>query len=217
MKYIEIEILMKMIIKDQKTLENSCTELSKKLPEFERILNIHGFPRMRKSAGGFKSLLKTIVSQQLSVAAAKNIWERVEDGGFSSLKGAKSAEESDLRSVGLSRQKIKYFKSLAFADIKYNPLHKLEDHEVISELTSVKGIGLWTAEIYLMFSMMRSDIFPAGDLALQISASYLLSCNEKLNEKRIREVSSSWSPNRTAAALMLWDYYTTVKNRKGIF
>ena len=206
-----------MMINDQKSLEYSCNELVKNYSEFKKILDIHGFPQIRKRNGGFKSLLKTITSQQLSVAAARNIWERIENKGLASLNGIKSASEDDLRSVGLSRQKIKYAKSLAFAKIKYNSLNELEDLEVISQLTSVKGIGLWTAEIYLMFSMMRVDIFPAGDLALQISASHLLKLNEKLNEKKMREVSLLWSPNRTAAALMLWDYYTSVKNRKGIF
>ena len=81
----------------------------------------------------------------------------------------------------------------------------------------MKGIGLWTAEIYLMFSMKRVDIFPAGDLALQISASHLMGIDKKFNEKMMREKSISWSPNRTAAALMLWDYYVSVKNRKGNF
>ena len=210
-------MLVEIIIKDQKSLENSCEELINRTPKFKQVLNLHGFPSIRKRSGGFKALLKTIISQQLSVAAASNIWERVESQGFANLKAIKSADEAALRSLGLSRQKVQYVKSLAFSGIKFHTFEGSDDEEIISVLTSVKGIGLWSAEIYLMFSMMRSDIFPAGDLALQISASHLFENNEKLSEKELRETSLSWSPNRSAAALMLWDYYASVKNRKGIF
>ena len=205
-----------MKIINQKTLENSCIDLISQEPKFGYIYELHGFPKVRKSNSGFKALLKTIISQQVSVAAAANIWSRLQVAGFASLEGIKSAKESQLRDVGLSRQKIKYVNSLACADIKYSKLARLDNTEIIRILTSVKGIGMWTAEIYLMFSMQRSDIFPAGDLALQISASHLLGCKEKFNEKQMREKSLTWSPNRTVAALMLWNYYTSVKNRKGI-
>lgn len=208
---------MEITIKDQKSLENSCEQLINHTPKFKQVLDLHGFPSIRKRSGGFKALLKTIISQQLSVAAASNIWGRVESQGFANLKAIKSADEAVLRSLGLSRQKVQYVKSLAFSGIKFNTFEGSDDEEIISALTSVKGIGLWSAEIYLMFSMMRSDIFPAGDLALQISASHLFENNEKLSEKELREKSLSWSPNRSAAALMLWDYYASVKNRKGIF
>ena len=208
---------MEITIKDQKSLENSCEQLINHTPKFKEVLDLHGFPSIRKRSGGFKALLKTIISQQLSVAAASNIWGRVESQGFANLKAIKSADEAVLRSLGLSRQKVQYVKSLAFSGIKFNTFEGSDDEEIISALTSVKGIGLWSAEIYLMFSMMRSDIFPAGDLALQISASHLFENNEKLSEKELREKSLSWSPNRSAAALMLWDHYAFVKNRKGIF
>jgi len=206
-----------MIIKDQKSLEKSCIELISIESKFETIYNIHGFPKLRKAESGFSALLKTIVSQQLSVAAAANIWARVETNGFSTVEGIKSASDAALRDVGLSRQKIEYTKSLASSEINYSTLDRLNNQDIITQLTSVKGIGLWTAEIYLMFSMKRVDIFPAGDLALQISASHLMGIDKKFNEKMMREKSISWSPNRTAAALMLWDYYVSVKNRKGIF
>ena len=206
-----------MIIKDQKSLEKSCIELISIESKFETIYSIHGFPKLRKVESGFSALLKTIVSQQLSVAAAANIWARVEANGFSTVEGIKSASDAALRDVGLSRQKINYTKSLASSEINYSTLDRLNNQDIITQLTSVKGIGLWTAEIYLMFSMKRVDIFPAGDLALQISASHLMGIDKKFNEKMMREKSISWSPNRTAAALMLWDYYVSVKNRKGIF
>ena len=186
-------------------------------PKFDVIFQIFGYPKIRKADGGFKALLKTIISQQLSVAAAANIWARLEENGYASLDGIKRAKESELREVGLSRQKIKYVNSLAWVDIDFSSLARLDSDEVIKILTSVKGIGMWTAEIYLMFSMQRSDIFPAGDLALQISASHLMGRREKFSEKQLREKSLAWSPNRSAAALMLWDYYVSVKNRKGIF
>lgn len=206
-----------MIIVDQLSLEKSCKDLILIEPKFKKILDIHGLPRLRKSAVGFKALLKTIISQQLSVAAARNIWERFESNGFASLKRLKITTDSEFKSVGLSRQKINYVRSLATSNINYRKLGELDNHEIISQLTSIKGIGLWTAEIYLMFSMMRCDVFPAGDLALQVSSTHFLGLREKLNEKQMREVSALWSPSRTAAALMLWDYYGTVKNRKGIF
>ena len=88
---------MEIIIKDQKSLENSCEHLINHTPKFKQVLDLHGFPSIRKRSGGFKALLKTIISQQLSVAAASNIWERVESQGFANLKAIKSADEAVLR------------------------------------------------------------------------------------------------------------------------
>ena len=128
---------------------------------------------------------KTIVGQQLSIASASAIWNRFLDSGFNDGYNLRSAKDSELRAIGLSRQKIHYLKSLANSNIKYEELDKFSNEKIINLLTSIKGIGQWTAEIYLIFSLKREDVFPAGDLALQEASRLLLQVNTRPTEQEI--------------------------------
>ncbi len=129
--------------------------------------------RCRCAAGrtGFAQLLSAIVSQQVSVASAAAIWARLQAAGMVTPEAIRAVDESALRDLGLSRQKAAYAGALAAAEIDFAALRRMPDAEVIATLVAVRGIGIWTAEIYAMFSLGRADVFAPGDLALQESAA----------------------------------------------
>ena len=126
------------------------------------------------------------------------------------------ATEAGLRACGLSRQKIKYAHALAAADIDYAGLGQRPTAQVIETLVKVPGIGLWTAEIYAMFSLGRADVFPAGDLALAEGARLIFDLSERPKDRALRQLAENWSPWRAVAARLLWAYYKHAKDRDGI-
>ncbi len=185
-------------------------------PRFTIAYNATALPRLRLHQGGFKHLCQIIVSQQLSVAAADSIWQRLNDKQLIAETALKQADSNKLRACGLSKQKIRYLKSLAEHHIDYAALKQQSDAHVIKTLTAVTGIGRWTAEIYLLFSLNRSDVFAANDLALQAATQALFALPERPKERRMRELAADWSPHRSAAAYLLWAYYRVLNQREGI-
>lgn len=125
-------------------------------------------------------------------------------------------DDAALAACGLSRPKIRYARALAEADLNYDLLAKQTEDAAIAELTAVTGIGTWTAEIYLMFSVGRADVFAAGDLALQEAARLIFGLPERPAEKDLRALAEDWSPWRSVAARLLWAYYRVAKQREGI-
>lgn len=170
---------------------------------------------LRRRPGGYRALLWAITGQQLSTASAAACWARIEAAGFDRPSPVAEASEEALRAAGFSRQKARYAKALAAADIDYGALAALPDPEVEAILTAVPGIGRWTAEIYLAFSLGRADVLPAGDLALQEAARHLLGLDTRPNEREMRLVAAAWSPWRGVAARALWAYYRGITNREG--
>ncbi|CTQ50539.1 DNA-3-methyladenine glycosylase 2 [Jannaschia donghaensis] len=128
----------------------------------------------------------------------------------------RQATDEEMRACGLSRQKIKYFRSLAEADIDFDALRDAPTEEVIATLTAVSGVGRWTAEIYAMFSLGHADVFAPNDLALQEGARMLLGLPDRPKEKEMRAIAEAWSPWRAVAARLLWAYYAAMKQREGI-
>jgi len=171
---------------------------------------------LRRRTDGFAQLLSAIVSQQLSVASAASIWKRVQDADMDKPANIAAASDEDLRACGLSRQKIRYVRALVDADIDYVALRELPSSEVIKTLTTVSGIGVWTAEIYAMFSLGRADVFAPGDLALQEAARLLFDLPTRPTEKELRQMAQAWTPWRAVAARALWAYYKVAKEREGI-
>ena len=131
-------------------------------------------------------------------------------------KNVRAASEEALRALGLSRQKARYVKALAEADIDYAALRTLPSDDVIANLTAVPGIGRWTAEIYVKFALGRADAFAAGDLALQEGARLVFDLPDRPTEKTLRKMAEDWSPWRSVAARILWAYYSAAKQREGI-
>jgi DNA-3-methyladenine glycosylase II len=171
-----------------------------------------GAPASRKRSPGFASLLRIIINQQVSVQAGQAIWQGLENG-IKAPTPEVTLEVSieDLRGCGLSRAKAGCAKELAGAildgSLDLDGLKRLDDDGVLEQLTRIKGIGRWTAEIYLMFALGRPDIWPSGDLALAVAAERLLGLAERPDPKKLEVIAEAWRPWRTSAAVMLWHYY----------
>ncbi len=185
-------------------------------PRFARALKQTGPLPLRLRPEGFAQLLSAIVSQQVSVASARAIWGRMKAAGLTGPRKIMWASDEELRAVGLSRQKIRYARELAAARINFTKLRDLPTDDVVETLVAVPGIGIWTAEIYAMFSLGRADVFAPGDLALQEAAKVLFDLPERPKERALREMAQAWSPWRSVAARLLWSYYRVAKNREGI-
>lgn len=185
-------------------------------PRFAPVYEQVGVPSLRRNEGGFAALLRAIVGQQLSVAAASSIWQRLVDAGLITPKTLIQADDEDLKAQGLSRQKIRYVRSLVDHDIDYQALTNMSDSEIIDTLTAVTGIGRWTAEMYLLFSLGRADILAVDDLAIRVAAMPLLELPERPTPKQLKVATQSWSPYRSAASLLLWAHYGWLRDREAM-
>lgn len=185
-------------------------------PRFAAALAQTGTLPTRLRGDGFDSLLSAIVSQQISVASAASVWKRLGDAGLMTEQAVSAVDDDTLRGCGLSRPKIRYVRALADAQVNYTALHQMPSGQVIKTLTTVTGIGQWTAEIYAMFSLGRADVFAHGDLALQESAKILFQLDHRPSEKEMVVMAQDWSPWRSVAARLLWAYYRIAKKREGI-
>jgi DNA-3-methyladenine glycosylase II len=171
-----------------------------------------GYPEPRVRDPGYRTLLRTIVGQQVSVAAAASVWHKLEDllGEDVPHDGLLEQEFDALRACGLSRQKQGYARSLcelvASGELDLTRL-PADDEEAIAQLIRIKGIGRWSAEIYLLFAEGRPDIWPAGDLAVQAGIGRILGLPERPTEKATRELAEAWRPHRGAVAIFTWHCY----------
>jgi DNA-3-methyladenine glycosylase II len=202
---------MPHVVLDAANLKKAMRHLAKVDSDFARVLKEVGLPQLREVPTGFSGLMRSIVGQQVSVHAARSIWLRLEaavpsmdPGDFLRLS------DQELRAVGLSAAKMRYGRSLA-ADIvegriDFEALAALDDEAAIAMLTQAKGIGRWTAEIYLMFAHGRPDIMPGLDLGLVIAAQHLKRLRKRPDAKRLVRIAEPWRPWRSAAALLLWHY-----------
>ncbi len=204
------------IIETDECVAEGAAWLVQREPRFARVLEEAGPPPLRRRADGFAQLLSAIVSQQISVAAAAGIWARLEAAGVTTPGALAARDVEDLRALGLSRPKARYAKALAEAALDYEGLRALPDEEAIAALVAVPGIGRWTAEIYLMFSLGRADVFAPGDLALQEAARALFGLEARPSAKALAGMAEAWSPWRGVAARMLFAYYRVARNREGI-
>jgi len=181
-------------------------------PAIAAALARTGYPEPRIRATGYRTLLRTIVGQQVSVAAAASMWRKLEAqlGEEMPAEALLAAEFDELRACGLSRQKQGYARSLcelvAGGELDLDNL-PADDEEAIALLTRIKGIGRWSAEIYLLFAEGRPDIWPAGDLAVQAGIGRILGLDERPSEKATRELAESWRPHRGAVAILTWHCY----------
>ncbi|MEO7814021.1 MAG: DNA-3-methyladenine glycosylase 2 family protein [Sphingomicrobium sp.] len=203
------------MVRTTQSLNHSLDALAAAEPAFARTIASHGRPEPRLSEPGVETLLRTIVGQQVSVAAARSMWARL-SGAFGEpidLNALLAATDEELRALGQSRQKSGYLRSLAGLILSGElDLTKLpaDDEEAIALLTRVKGIGRWSAEIYLLFAEGRGDVWPAGDLAVQIELGRMLGLGERPSEKQLRELAEAWRPHRGAAAVLAWHSYNNI-------
>ncbi|WP_425230668.1 DNA-3-methyladenine glycosylase family protein [Sphingomonas sp.] len=183
-------------------------------PAFAAGIDRVGYPPERVRDRGFATLLRTIVGQQVSVKAADAVWRKLdaEIGDATDPLRVAAATDDQLRAAGLSRQKAGYARSLADEVTSGRlPLAALpqDDEEAIAALVRVNGIGRWSAEIYLLFAEGRPDIWPAGDLAVQIEVGRLLGHAGRPSEKLVRALAEAWRPHRGAAAIFAWHHYNS--------
>lgn len=202
------------MVRTVESIKASVEELARREQAFAKVLDSIGHPEPRASDRGSQTLLRTIVGQQVSVAAARSMWNKLTAryGDPVDLDALSIASDEELRDAGLSRQKAGYARSLA--GLVLNGELDLEalpgdDEEAIALLTKVKGIGRWSAEIYLLFAEGRPDAFPAGDLAVQIEIGKLLGLPDRPSEKQLREIAEAWRPHRGAAAVLAWHSYNS--------
>ena len=176
--------------------------------EFARI----GLPPRRERPPGFPTILRIILGQQVSTAAANAMWAKMTAAIDPLTPEALMAHNAEtLRPFGLSRQKTAYALGLAgdlvSGRVDLARVEAMEDEEAIAELIKIKGIGRWSAEVYLLFALGRKDIWPAGDLALQVALQRLKGLRKRPDPKRMIKLAEIWRPHRGAAAHFLWHYY----------
>jgi DNA-3-methyladenine glycosylase II len=178
-----------------------------------RALERIGYPAPRQRQPGFATLLRIMVAQQLSTRSAAAIWARVEQACLP-LVTAESflkLEEAAFRTIGFSRQKMAYGRSLAEAvasgALDLEALAALPEDEAIAAIAAQRGFGRWSAEIYLLFALGRADIFPADDLGLQIGMQRLKRLEARPNRKAMDQLAEPWRPLRGCGAIFLWHVY----------
>ncbi|MDF1722207.1 MAG: hypothetical protein P1U65_16160 [Minwuia sp.] len=187
-------------------------------PDLKQARAVAGALPDRTRPPGLKTLMKLIVDQQVSLASAAAIWKRVE-AGTTPFTPAQflTLDEAALKAMGLSRPKMRYMRALCSdihdGTLPLDQLPEMSDGDAMAALTTVKGIGRWTAEVYLLFALNRPDIFPSGDLALQVAAQDLKGLPDRPSEKAMREMAEQWKPHRGVAARLLWRYYGVVRRR----
>ena len=162
---------------------------------------------LRRNPDGYAALLKVIVGQQVSTAAAAGIWRRVEDAGFVTEDAVLAASEEALRGAGLSRSKAVYAKAIADAALDYEALRNMPEADAMAQLTAIKGVGQWTAEIYLMFAVGRADMFAPADLALREATQSLLGYGERPSITETAVIATRVATSRGVPARILVTYF----------
>lgn len=204
------------LIETMNDVAEGAAWLSAHDPDMARAIAIIDAIPLRRNPDGYAALLKVIVGQQVSTAAAAGIWKRVEEAGFITEAAVLATNEEALRAAGLSRAKAVYAKAIAEAALDYEALRAMPEREAMATLTAIKGVGQWTAEIYLMFAVGRADMFAPGDLALREATRVLLGRQERPSIKETAEIAKRWSPWRGVAARILFTYYRVDKGREGL-
>jgi len=197
---------------DQRHINRALNALAKRDDDVRVALTTYGKPKPRIRPEGFETFVNTVVAQQISTHAANAIMGRVRKRlPRLTPRTLMKVSDEDLRAAGLSFRKIEYLRGLAEAELSgqlgIKKLGELSDEEAIERIVQLRGFGRWSAEIYLMFSLGRRDIFPADDLALQVALGRLKGLDKRPTAKEARALTESWAPYRSAASLFLWHYY----------
>ena len=180
-------------------------------PKIARVIQAIGPFRLKRNRNYFVELCRSIVSQQISVAAADTIFSRFQklfDGYAPTPERVAGLKDAQLKAAGLSRQKAAYLKDLSFRfldkTIRPRQLNYLGNEEIIAQLTGVHGIGRWTAEMFLIFSLNRLDILPVDDLGLRVAVQNIYQMKDRPDAKRLRAIGKKWSPFETVATWYAW-------------
>lgn len=199
---------MELVGKTPDYWEEATTHLSNRDEIMAKIIKNKYHPLLTSKGNVFLTLIRSIVGQQISNAAAESVWVRLQDAvGTIEPKNFLKVDEETMRGCGLSYRKASYVLGVAekwnsgMGEIDWE---SLSNDEVIESLTSIKGIGLWTAEMILIFSLLRADIFPMGDIGAIRTMERLYNNGEALDKGEITRIAESWKPFRTVATWYLW-------------
>ena len=199
----------------QETLDEGLQFLSAQDADLARILTRHGPPNLRSQPPGFPALLKIILGQQVSRSSAASTYQRLCDAiGPPEPASFQSLDDDSLRAIGFSRQKSRYGRELASAilegRLQLDLLAAREDDEVRAVLTALPGIGPWSAEIYLLFALRRTDAWPAGDLGIIVGAQKVKGLADRPSRHQLDAMAENWRPWRGLAAFILWHGYQMI-------
>jgi DNA-3-methyladenine glycosylase II len=201
---------------DGQVMAEAVKQLCRIEPRFKPVVKTHGIPASRIAAEGLTPLLQIVCEQFLSLKAADAIWQRV----AKRIDGAGAADvlavpQEELVSLGLSRAKAKSFHGLAAAvaekALDFKTLAQLDDAAAQKYLVALPGIGPWTADIYLLSSLQRADVWPWGDVALQAAAEDLFGLRGRPDKKKMIALAEPFRPYRAVAARLLWSHYRGIK------
>src|SRR5579872_7560043 len=212
---------MPLKLNSQADLEDAIHALVKQDPRLEPIFKLAGMPALRRREPGFVGLAHIVCGHQLSTASAAAIWARL-TAAFDPLHHDKlrSARADRLGRLGLSAAKIKTLKNLAreiaTERINLDMLANEDADAAHNTLTSLHGIGPWTADVYLLFCLGHGDAWPAGDLAVQEAVKIGLGLKKRPTPKEMADIAEPWRPMRGAAAHLWWSYYRAIKKREGV-
>ena len=208
------------VIESEKDIADGLDFLAKRDRRLRRVMNLAGPVPLRRRPSGFPGLARIIIGQQVSTASAEAIWSRF-DTAFAGGAAAAvvAADDAVMRAVGLSAAKIRTLRAVAAASLDGLDLDALAcapAEAAHARLTAIKGIGPWTADIYLLFCVGHADIFPAGDLALRNAVADAFGLATPVSVAEIDAVAERWSPWRGVAARLFWAYYRAVRQKAAV-
>ncbi|KOF17852.1 DNA-3-methyladenine glycosidase [Ensifer adhaerens] len=209
------------IIRTHEDIEAGLAGLVMLDARLEHVVARAGPVPLRRTDPGYRGLASIIVSQMVSKASAAAIWKRMEASlGEITAPAALALSDEDCRTIGLSRAKADALRRVAqvvvAGEIDLDAICNVEAQEAIRELTTIKGVGRWTAEVYLLFCAGHPDVFPSGDVALQNAISHGLGLELRPTAREIDSLAASWSPWRSVAARLFWAYYAQEMRRDAV-
>lgn len=194
---------------DEGCWDRACAELGQRDPVMQKLIATSGKDRLQTRGEAFQTLARSIVGQQISVRAADSIWKRfLEVCPDSTPEEILTASAEVLSGAGLSRRKVEYLKDLAFhfqeRKIQADQWPAMPDEDIIADLTQVRGIGRWTAEMFLIFNLMRPNVLPLDDVGLLKGISLSYFSGEDIGKKDVQKIAGKWEPWCTVATWYLW-------------
>ncbi|MEP7110518.1 MAG: DNA-3-methyladenine glycosylase 2 family protein [Ferruginibacter sp.] len=206
----------------ESNFKDICDHLAKKDPDLQAILDKYHYPPCWKRSPSFETLVHIILEQQVSLASAMAAMNKLKQKiGDITPANLIALRNEDLKDCYFSRQKIIYTRHLANAiltnELKIETFSRMDNDRVRSALTKIKGIGYWSADIYLMMALQRCDLFPLGDVALMTSLRETKNLSKEISREAIAAIASSWKPYQTIAAFILWHSYLCKRKRQIIF
>jgi len=204
---------------NESNFKQLCDSLAEKDVHLQAILQQYGHPPMWSRPASFESLVHIILEQQVSLASAKAALEKLRERiGKITPANVLELSDAELRSCYFSRQKTVYVRSLAEAmltkKLELARLGAVTNEEIRTELKKIKGIGDWTVDIYLLFVLQRSDIFPTGDLAMMNALKQVKQLPGHITKEEIIQLAEAWRPHRSLATMLFWHYYIKTRNIK---